>query len=429
VRRIVSIVSLPAVRRWLLVALIVRLLFVSLLSGERYYFSDARHYDQGAKQILDTGGLTSRYERPPLYAYLLAGVYAITGPSFTAARVADALLSTLLCLLIFVLARHMFAERTARWALALSALYPHFILLCGLIYPTNLFTFLLTAAIAALIMVKPLLPRALLSGVLLATAALAVPAAIFVLPVFLISLAVIPKTAGRKFSAVTLFLLAYALVLTPWTMRNYRLYGRFVWVQFVPNTVLPDFNDLDNRETEVINGFPSTTDYKNHNPHGSEEDRLDRLALRYIKHPVKTLTYALSEMGHFWALYPDRLNTLDHDYRRSAHQADPRMSLNGERMWPLVPLLSSLVMAPIFIFSLVGFWFSRSIRSSSHWIFFGVLAFMTLGYSMITAEVRYRIPVEPCLLVFTALGMQMCWRQLVTQKSRRSEKKSSVPVC
>jgi hypothetical protein len=302
----------------------------------------------------------------------------------------------------------------------LSALFPHFILLVGILYPTNIFTLLLLSALFLLWYGRHSGQKRMvvLSAVLAGLAGLTIASMFFILPFWLLWLVLEKKAQGLK--DVALYAATLVLVLAPWTVRNYAQYGRLTLVQPLPHTVLPNLQDRAAQEQEVAGGFKTTVNYFKEHPAGTEQDGLGATMRHYLQHPWGALGHLLTELGHFWALYPDRLDTAREAYRASIHNRDQRMETSGS-VWQYIKWPSILVMAPLFAFALVGVAIAwRRHRSAVLLLLLTIFSF-AIGYSMIYSEVRYRIPVEPVILIFTAIG----WDWLAGRIGLASRKWSS----
>jgi len=397
----------------LLLALVARLGLIALLNPQGFYFSDARHYDQAATSILAGEGWGDQYNRAPFYPLVMAAVYAVFGHSFTAVRVIEACAALLLCLIIFQIARRIVAPKTALAAAALAAIYPHFLLVSVILYPTHLFTVLLMGSIYGLILYSENMKWIFLfmSSLCAALAALTIPAFFFILPFLLLWVLFEPQGWRRKVGGFVLYVLVFTAVLTPWTVHNYQKYGRLTLSQPVPHTVFPDLNNLEGQKQQIENGFTDTTEYFKQHPSGTEQDRLDRIISQYLHHPLQSIKYMVSELGHFWALYPDRLDTQSSTYQKSIQKEDQRMMTTSSTLWRTAKIISILFMAPIFLFALMGFIASFPLNSKSVLLLGSIVCF-SFGYSLIYAEVRYRIPIEPFVLIFTAHGIFFSFEKL-----------------
>ena len=403
----------------LLLALVLRLAFILMLEPQGFYFSDTRHYDGAAVNLVSGDGFGEKYNRAPLYPVFMALVYSITGHSFTAVRIVEALLGVLLCVLVFHIAKRIFRESVAYIAAFFTAVFPHFILLTGILYSTHLFTILLASSLLSLLVAEekksPWL--LLLSGGFAGLATLAIPSMFFVLPAWMLWILIRSgQTWTQKVLWVALFALATIAVLTPWTLRNYSKYGRLTLVRPVPHTAFPNLDDLQAQKERIDSGFQDTTDYLKEHPNGTDKDKVGSIVSNYIEHPGQSLRYMLSEMAHFWALYPDRLDTQSKAYQKRIHQQDDRMVKTSSTLWRLAQTMSIVIMAPIFLLALIGVFVGHPFRWHQLLLLLTIFS-MAMGYSLIYAEVRYRIPVEPYILMFTSVGVWFLYHKLVLRSS------------
>ena len=392
---------------FLAVAFVVRLVFILILDPHGYYLSDARHYDNAAKSILAGEGWGEKYYRSPLYPLVMAFVYFISGPSFVNMRLFDGVLSVLICLFVFLIAKHVFNKKIAFIATAIAAVFPHFIALTGILYSTNLFTLLLAVSCYFALKSDTALKvkYVVLSAIIAGLAALTIPSILFILPFWMVFLVFARKSQiVKRIGFVSLYILVFMAVLTPWTIRNYHKYDRLVLVRPLPNRVLPDFNSESVQNHKVESGFKEVSDYLREHPNGTKDDQVSNTVLHYLKHPVSAFQFTLKESIHFWALYPDRLNTMRPEYREAIQAKDNRMVRDGDFIWKSVKIVSIIVMLPVFLLALTGLFFGNIFTRKTLFLLLTIFPF-SIGYSMIYAEVRYRIPVEPYILIFTAVGI------------------------
>jgi Dolichyl-phosphate-mannose-protein mannosyltransferase len=120
---------------------------------------DAQRYDQLARDILDHGWRPREaFYQAPLYPYLLAAVYAVSGRSLTAMRLAQALLGALTAALAAVAAGRLWERAAGRQAVAaaviagtLAALYAPAVFYTPLLLKTVPALFLESAALVLLL--------------------------------------------------------------------------------------------------------------------------------------------------------------------------------------------------------------------------------------------------------------------------------------
>ena len=175
-----------------------------------------------ADNFLPGGGPSAL--RPPAYPYFLGGVFALSGDSFTAGRIAAALLGVLTVALIGVIAQLLWDRRAALVAMAIAAVYPPLVLLSGTLLSESLGLPLVLALIVLVLAYRseprPWLPPA--TGTVFGLALLDRPA--------LVAFAV-PLIAGLwrgTWRAPATALAVAALAIVPWTVRNAIEFHAFV---------------------------------------------------------------------------------------------------------------------------------------------------------------------------------------------------------
>jgi 4-amino-4-deoxy-L-arabinose transferase-like glycosyltransferase len=156
--------------------------------------------------------------RPPAYPYFLGGVFAVSGDSFTAGRVASALLGVVAVFLIGVIAERLWDRRAALVAMAIAAVYPPLVLLSGTLLSESL-ALPLVLGLVALVLARDVrwVPPA--AGALFGLALLDRPA----LVVF-----AIPLVAALWWRRALVALGVAVLVVVPWTIRNAVEFHAFV---------------------------------------------------------------------------------------------------------------------------------------------------------------------------------------------------------
>jgi 4-amino-4-deoxy-L-arabinose transferase-like glycosyltransferase len=178
------------------------------------------HGDGMAASFLPQGGPSAL--RPPAYPYFLGGVFAVSGDSFTAGRLASALLGVVSVALIGLIAQILWTRRVALIAMAIAAVYPPLVLLSGTLLSEPLALPLVLGMLYLLLAYRER-PRwvAPVAGVLFALALLDRPA----LVVFAVPLVAALWSSRRE---LVIALAVAALTIVPWTMRNAVEFDAFV---------------------------------------------------------------------------------------------------------------------------------------------------------------------------------------------------------
>jgi len=172
---------------------------------------------------------------PPLYAWWLYLIYFIFGPNVLIAKVIQCFLDASVCLFIYLIGKRIFAdEKKALFSAVLYAIYPLAIMMCSTLYyqiPLNVALCLIILGYNAPVTWK----NGIWTGVAVGVSALAKPVTLpllLLLPVLRVAESFI-KEDFMKPALIwgVVFILAGIAVLTPWTIRNYIVFHKFVPVQ------------------------------------------------------------------------------------------------------------------------------------------------------------------------------------------------------
>lgn len=169
----------------------------------------------------------------PLYPLLLAAIFKVFGVYTTAAAVVaislNCVFSALTAVTTFAIGRRCFSRRVAVWAAWVWALYPPSMQFAvKLIWETTLSTLLLSCAFLLLLRLQDASSTrdwtvlGLLSGLL----ALSNPSTLLFLTAAGLWVLVGPR--ARNFIGAALAVCICVLMLTPWMLRNYRVFHRFI---------------------------------------------------------------------------------------------------------------------------------------------------------------------------------------------------------
>jgi 4-amino-4-deoxy-L-arabinose transferase-like glycosyltransferase len=205
-------------------------------------FADMQDYHDRAVHLLRTGTLWPDAFRVPLFPMFVAGIFKLFGQSLVAVRIAQALLGAATVALTYALARRITTERGAVFAAFIVAIYPALLLYSVYLMAETLFAFLAVLALTLWATDRPRL--ALAAGLAIGAATLtrstglAVAGGIALAEAFRL-IAVRDEVGGRTLARGSLMLLGFAIVLAPWIVRNYDMYGRVI-----PTDTSSGFNAL-----------------------------------------------------------------------------------------------------------------------------------------------------------------------------------------
>jgi 4-amino-4-deoxy-L-arabinose transferase-like glycosyltransferase len=321
---------------------------------------------------------------PPLYPYLTAGVFLAFGIYSKASAFVllamNSVFSALTCIPIFLIARRMFSERVAVGSAWAWALLPNVMFWCTRwVWETSLSALLLTTiAWLALILEDregwmPWFEFGLLWGI----AALNSTSLLSFLPAAGLWAWVRRAQRGkRSFEGVVLASVVFCACITPWLVRNYQTFGKFIFIR-------------DNFGAELRLG----------NGNGADGTWMEYL------HPAQD-AYALRQyqsMGELSYIAMRKRQAVDYiraDYVRFAGLCGKRFIYywagppRATQPWWLNDAKNALFLAS----SVLMFWgLGRALRlrKPGAWLLFWLLLLYPAVYYVVFPSPRYRVPIEP----------------------------------
>ncbi len=217
-------------------ALVVRAVYIGRFVG----FASPPVYDEIGYDLLATSMLQGHgfvlditaaptASRVPGYPLFLALLYGLFGHHVWVVRLVQAILGSFTCLLIYALAKSVANRRVGLLAALAASFYPLFLYMGGLLYSETLALLLLVAALYLFttIMKHKSWARALFAGILLAASVLTNPLGALLIPILLVGLLMAQGWRdGFRYGIV--LSLGALLVLTPWVVRNFVVFDRFI---------------------------------------------------------------------------------------------------------------------------------------------------------------------------------------------------------
>jgi hypothetical protein len=348
--------------------------------------------------------------RPPGFPMFLAAVYTVSEPlgvdRWLAARVAQAVLGTVVVALLGLVAWLLFGRRTALVAMALGAVFPPAIVLGGSLLTETLVCALMLAAIAAALADRRAGgdPRWLvLTGVLCGLAVLTrsnAPA--LIIPLLLAVAGAGERSLWARIGRAAALAAVAALVVAPWTIRNAVELDGFAPVSTEAGSALAGtYNDRareDARRPGVwrpprrLRELRSTlAGVRGDEP--AEQRALVGRSLRYMAgHPgyVASVgvrnTWRLSGLsGSDWWQLSGRTLSLPH--------------------WTAT--FSALGSLAYLALAVAGA-FTAAARSAPRWLWL-MPALMLLSVVFVVGEMRFRAQIDPFLVLLAALALT-AWR-------------------
>jgi 4-amino-4-deoxy-L-arabinose transferase-like glycosyltransferase len=348
------------------------------------------------RSIAEGHGFSSPYEgntgpsawEPPLYPYLIGGVFKVFGIySLASAWILlsiNALFATLTTIPIFSIAHRTFGSRIAAWSAYVWALCPYiWYWSIHWIWDTT-FTPLVLACVFLLALELQDWPGWrgwVVFGALYGVGALANPTMLAFLPFCGLWIwrqryrRGLPSMVGVVLSSLTFF-----LVLSPWLIRNYEVFGQFVFIRddfglqfrlgngpsadgMLMPYFQPNLNQLELEKFQRLGELGYATECK-------------RFAFDWVRaHPGRFVIISLKRFFYFWNGVPRPTNsTSPVEFRSSAFLATSVLAL-----WGLLRALRQ--------------------KRPGAWLYAGLVLTYPTAYYFVFPHARYRHPMEPELLI------------------------------
>jgi 4-amino-4-deoxy-L-arabinose transferase-like glycosyltransferase len=168
-------------------------------------------------------------DRGPVYPYMLAGIFWLTGGvHFTAVQIFQAACHGATCFLIFLAAHRIFERRVAIIALLLCSVHPMLIWYTARIWIETMNTLAVTTVLLAIVLMHDRLtfPRSIGAGAAMGIAALT--KSIIILFPFVLGFYLLLHWRKRALPYVPLMIFSTFLLVVPWTLRNHAASGVLV---------------------------------------------------------------------------------------------------------------------------------------------------------------------------------------------------------
>jgi 4-amino-4-deoxy-L-arabinose transferase-like glycosyltransferase len=411
-------------------SLVLRIAYVNATPGYAVRH-DARDYDVHAISIAEGQGFSKTIAygrptafRPPGYPYFLGAVYhvfnverATNQDRWHVARIAQAFVGAAVVALVGVLAAQLWGAIVALVAMALTAVYVPLITVGGAIMSEPLYDVFMLAALAAALAYRRSTHRyrwALLAGVLAGLATLTrAQAMILLVP---LAIAVWDGRPWRSRAAIgppLVLLVAAALTIAPWTIRNARELHAFVPVSTQLGSALAGtYNDAARGDTQnpaAWQGLKHVPDYAylfrrvREIPEATLEKDLRAASLRYIRaHPLY-----VAKVG-WW----NTRRMLDLAGQRRSRATAATITI--DHTWADRGVLCFWIVTTVALAAALC-----GVARRTPWLVWSFPALMFLGVVFLVVETpRYRTPIDPFLVLLAAAGVVAAVRWVVALRRR-----------
>jgi 4-amino-4-deoxy-L-arabinose transferase-like glycosyltransferase len=275
------------------IGLAIRLVYALALAPDPSFLSDANYFHLLANLVGDGRGFIHPFslateglsrptaEHPPLYTLVLAVPSALGATGYDAHRAVSCLLGTGTVAAVGYLGHRVGGERVGLLAAGIAAVYPLLWVADGSLMSESLYGLMvaLTLICAYQALDRPSAGRAALLGAVAGLAALTRGEALLLVP-----LLVVPATWRAGPRAVAAGLAAFALVLVPWSVRNFVAFDRPVLLSNNTGSLLAGANCRDTYGGRLLGEWSvACLSYPPHESEARIAARLRRRGIDYIQ--------------------------------------------------------------------------------------------------------------------------------------------------
>jgi 4-amino-4-deoxy-L-arabinose transferase-like glycosyltransferase len=404
-------------------ALVLRLAWISTVEN-RLAWPDEQEFAAVASHIVAGDGYVSSSYRanPVVPAYLSVFMYAF-GENYVPPRIGQSVIGALTCVVLYQLGGLVAGPAVGLLAGLMLAAYPAHIYLAGVFYVTSIATFLCMLSVYLTVLTarsrRPL-GWATLAGLALGLTVLT--RATFLAYVPCACLAILyadPQRWRRLLPATAVLVLVVTVTVAPWCVRNSRVFGQPMLVSsglwetlWKGNNVLADGGPDDRNmawatplwesrldrlslveraavvaEYDVISAKVQQHYQSTHDIFLSRDAVLRPVVIAYVtEHPGRAVELFFRKIGTLFQAFSDT-------EKSNADTAPGKKRLAAITFYPVLALaaLGALLAAP------------RHRRFAALYLL--VASYVAL-YGMLTACTRFRLPLDPFLMLFAAVGLE-----------------------
>jgi len=325
----------------------------------------------------------------PVYPYILAGIFRVFGIYTHASAwmilTFNSFFAALTCWTVYLIANRIFGPWVARGSAWTWAVFPYLIYWpVRVVWEASLTTFLLTLALWLTIRMGEGARRRdwIIFGLLWGLIALTNTAVIILLPFFLGWLMVQRPAYSGRYLGAALCLVVVLLCVTPWTVRNYHTFGRFIFIRDNLALELHEANNnvssgLWTRNEHPGNDLASMRRFQELGEIRFMDEKSRQFREFVSQHPGQFLLFTLQRMFYFWAAPPQATNVAGYDLWVARH--------------------TQFLLAAAFAFAGLFLTFRR--KNRFRWLLAAFLLLYPLPYYIVNPFPRYKHPIEPVMLI------------------------------
>lgn len=373
-------------------AFILRLIAYTIMPG--LDFPDTTGYIQAGKELFATGKINIHNTMPlhPIFVHLMHDIIFI--------KLANILFSALSVYLVYELTKVIFNNKTYSMVAALiTCFYPYFIFYSITGLTESLYIFLLLSAFLSLYK-----KQFILASMIIVLSILQRPTLDLLAPILIFSFAYYVHKMDLKTSIlhVLKYFVIYVIFMSPWWFHQVNKYHQFVRLNLGDGIVWFSGNNPDNQSGGGVIGsvkgddmnislFSSITDPIEKN------NAMKKAAFEFIEeNPQRFIKLAEIKFIRFWRLWP----------------------YAPEYENPLYILISLASYGVILILSIVFLIQYKKVNFRAISPILLLILYFTAVHIVLIASIRYRLPLEPFLIIFASIVLVNTINKITTQEKR-----------
>lgn len=383
-------------------ALAVRVI-AAIVTNDHLVQGDAMTFHQVAQHLADGQGFHQAFssaptaEHPPAWEVVLAAADKLGANGYFAHRLLGGLIGTVTVVLIGFLGRAVAGQRAGLVAAAIAAVYPNLWGADVSLMSETLYGLLVVCTLLAALWFRaqPGWRRGALVGALIALAALTRGEALLLLPLLVLPLA----WRARAWTGLVAAVLAFAVVLAPWTIRNLTTFDKPVLISGNSNGIWIGANCPATYHGPLI-GYWRFQCYTPQRP-GEDESvyyaRQRSIGLRYMRHHA----------GRLPAVVGVRLLRL-----ADVWSVDQSVFINAQEGRAPRPVRWGIYSVWVIMALAVAGAVVLRRRRAPLWVLLAPIVLVVLVAAATYGTTRFRFAAEPSLCILAAAAVVAGWDRL-----------------
>jgi len=367
-------------------SLVVRLLVLAIFPAPALDDS-ARIYLAAAHLLMDGKGFgdpSFPFYNPPLYSVFIAMCLSMFGDDQVSVKIVQTFADSLTIVLVYFIMREIFDIETGLLSAGILCLYPYSIYLTTSIASEPLFTLFLSGfVLSTLYSVRSdQVWYYCASGVLVGLATLIRATTQFVPLLFLVMLLLVRERGRELLFCYTAFFLSFALVVLPWTIRNYVVLDDFIPVGTSGGVVMlqgssEKFLTIDGKPDMLRAYSPLEGNKPSQNDRFFMRAALERNKIHLQTDPIGFVAFMARKFFRLWYATESGSN----------HN---------------IILFSQI---PVYIFALAGLVLAWMKNKSLAWIPLCAIVYFAVLHWLSLPLFRYMMPIMPYVIGFGAFAI------------------------